>query len=68
MTDRLHIEAKSGIMEHQGDNGGNLKARFVFAQPGGGDILAFTGNDITQAWLDYVRPLVGELPRMGKLF
>lgn len=26
------------------------------------------GNDVTQAWLDYVRPLVGELPRMGKLF
>ena len=25
------------------------------------------GNDVTRAWLDYVRPLVGELPRMGKL-
>ncbi|MDQ6990100.1 MAG: 6-phosphofructokinase [Mariprofundaceae bacterium] len=24
------------------------------------------GNDVTQAWLDYVSPLVGELPRMGK--
>jgi 6-phosphofructokinase 1 len=26
-----------------------------------------SGNDITQAWLDYVRPLVGELPQMGNL-
>ncbi|MBL4775554.1 MAG: 6-phosphofructokinase [Mariprofundus sp.] len=26
------------------------------------------GNDVTQAWLDYVAPLVGELPQMGKLF
>jgi len=25
------------------------------------------GNDITRAWLDYVRPLVGALPRMGSL-
>ena len=25
------------------------------------------GNDITQAWLDYVAPLVGELPKMGRL-
>jgi len=25
------------------------------------------GNDITQAWLDYVRPLVGELPVIGTL-
>jgi 6-phosphofructokinase 1 len=25
------------------------------------------GNDVTQAWLDYVSPLVGELPRMGRL-
>jgi len=25
------------------------------------------GNDVTQAWLDYVAPLVGELPQMGKL-
>ncbi len=24
------------------------------------------GNDVTQAWLDYLRPLVGELPRMGR--
>jgi len=26
------------------------------------------GNDVTQAWIDYVSPLVGELPKMGKLF
>ncbi len=26
-----------------------------------------TGNDVTQAWLDYVTPLVGELPKMGSL-
>ncbi|MES0372229.1 MAG: 6-phosphofructokinase [Mariprofundaceae bacterium] len=25
------------------------------------------GNDVTQAWLDYVAPLVGDLPKMGKL-
>jgi len=25
------------------------------------------GNDVTQAWIDYVAPLVGELPRMGNL-
>jgi 6-phosphofructokinase 1 len=25
------------------------------------------GNHITDAWLDYVRPLVGKLPRMGRL-
>jgi len=25
------------------------------------------GNDVTQAWLDYVRPLVGDLPEMGNL-
>ncbi len=25
------------------------------------------GNDVTQAWLDYVAPLVGELPKMGHL-
>jgi 6-phosphofructokinase len=25
------------------------------------------GNDVTQAWLDYVAPLVGDLPRMGRL-
>ncbi len=25
------------------------------------------GNDITQAWLDYVAPLVGDLPKMGRL-
>ncbi|HID37309.1 MAG TPA: 6-phosphofructokinase [Ghiorsea sp.] len=26
-----------------------------------------TGNDVTQAWLDYVAPLVGDLPKMGRL-
>jgi len=25
------------------------------------------GNDVTQAWIDYVAPLVGELPKMGDL-
>lgn len=25
------------------------------------------GNHITEAWLDYVRPLVGKLPKMGRL-
>jgi len=25
------------------------------------------GNDVTQAWIDYVAPLVGELPKMGNL-
>jgi len=25
------------------------------------------GNDITKAWLDYVHPLVGKLPKMGRL-
>lgn len=25
------------------------------------------GNDVTQAWLDYAAPLVGELPKMGRL-
>ncbi len=25
------------------------------------------GNDVTQAWMDYVAPLVGELPKMGRL-
>ncbi|MFQ5581872.1 MAG: 6-phosphofructokinase [Mariprofundaceae bacterium] len=25
------------------------------------------GNDVTDAWLDYIRPLVGELPQMGNL-
>lgn len=25
------------------------------------------GNDVTQAWLDYLSPLVGELPKMGRL-
>jgi ATP-dependent phosphofructokinase / diphosphate-dependent phosphofructokinase len=25
------------------------------------------GNDVTKAWLDYLRPLVGKLPKMGRL-
>lgn len=25
------------------------------------------GNDVTQAWVDYVSPLVGDLPKIGKL-
>lgn len=25
------------------------------------------GNDVTQAWIDYLAPLVGELPKMGRL-
>jgi len=25
------------------------------------------GNDVTDAWLEYLRPLVGELPQMGRL-
>lgn len=25
------------------------------------------GNDVTQAWIDYVAPLVGELPKIGRL-
>ncbi|MDX8382259.1 MAG: 6-phosphofructokinase [Ghiorsea sp.] len=25
------------------------------------------GNDVTQAWLDYLAPLVGNLPKMGRL-
>ncbi|EAU55532.1 6-phosphofructokinase [Mariprofundus ferrooxydans] len=25
-------------------------------------------NDVTEAWLDYVRPLVGDLPKIGRLF
>ncbi|MDX8406432.1 MAG: 6-phosphofructokinase [Mariprofundus sp.] len=26
------------------------------------------GNDVTQAWLDYAAPLVGDLPKIGRLF
>ncbi|MDX8409155.1 MAG: 6-phosphofructokinase [Mariprofundales bacterium] len=25
------------------------------------------GNDVTAAWLDYIRPLVGDMPRIGRL-
>jgi len=31
------------------------------------EYISADGNDVTGAWLDYVRPLVGELPRMGNL-
>jgi 6-phosphofructokinase 1 len=31
------------------------------------DFIHPDGNDVTQAWLDYVRPLVGKLPKMGRL-
>lgn len=31
------------------------------------EYISASGNDITQAWLDYVAPLVGELPKMGRL-
>jgi len=34
-----------------------LKAEYINAE----------GNDVTQAWLDYVRPLVGDLPKIGTL-
>jgi 6-phosphofructokinase 1 len=31
------------------------------------EFINAAGNDVTQAWLDYVAPLVGELPKMGRL-
>ena len=31
------------------------------------EFINAAGNDVTQAWLDYVAPLVGELPKMGSL-
>jgi len=31
------------------------------------EYINVAGNDVTQAWLDYVRPLVDELPQMGNL-
>lgn len=31
------------------------------------EYISAAGNDVTQAWLDYVAPLVGELPKMGRL-
>jgi 6-phosphofructokinase 1 len=33
-----------------------------------GEYINDAGNDVTRAWLDYVSPLVGELPKVGKLF
>ncbi|MDX8403019.1 MAG: 6-phosphofructokinase [Mariprofundaceae bacterium] len=31
------------------------------------EYISEAGNDVTQAWIDYVAPLVGELPQMGQL-
>ena len=31
------------------------------------EFINAAGNDVTQAWLDYVAPLVGDLPKMGSL-
>ncbi|MDT8376031.1 MAG: 6-phosphofructokinase [Mariprofundaceae bacterium] len=31
------------------------------------EYISAAGNDVTQAWLDYVAPLVGDLPKMGNL-
>lgn len=28
--------------------------------------ISSKGNDVTQAWLDYLRPLVGEMPKIGR--
>ncbi|RLL53707.1 6-phosphofructokinase [Mariprofundus sp. EBB-1] len=33
-----------------------------------GEYINEAGNDVTQAWLDYVAPLVGDLPKIGRLF
>ncbi len=32
-----------------------------------GEYINEAGNDVTQAWIDYVAPLVGDLPKMGNL-
>ncbi len=32
------------------------------------EYISDAGNDVTQAWLDYVAPLVGTLPKMGRLY
>ncbi len=31
------------------------------------EYISASGNDVTQAWLDYVAPLVGDLPVIGRL-
>jgi len=31
------------------------------------EFISAEGNDVTNAWLDYVRPLVGDLPTIGRL-
>jgi len=28
--------------------------------------ISSKGNDVTQAWLDYIRPLLGDLPKIGR--
>jgi len=33
----------------------------------GDEYINAAGNDVTQAWIDYVAPLVGELPKIGRL-
>ncbi|MDQ6998801.1 MAG: 6-phosphofructokinase [Mariprofundus sp.] len=33
-----------------------------------GEYINEAGNDVTQPWLDYVAPLVGDLPKIGRLF
>ncbi|NWF38623.1 6-phosphofructokinase [Mariprofundus sp. NF] len=33
-----------------------------------GEYINEAGNDVTQAWIDYISPLVGEMPKMGKLY
>jgi len=33
----------------------------------GDEYINAAGNDVTQEWIDYVTPLVGELPKMGNL-
>ncbi len=32
------------------------------------EYISAEGNDVTEAWLTYLRPLVGPMPRLGKLF
>jgi 6-phosphofructokinase 1 len=33
----------------------------------GDEYINAAGNDVTQAWIDYVAPLVGDLPKIGRL-
>ena len=32
-----------------------------------GEFISETGNDVTQAFIDYVRPLADDLPVIGRL-